>query len=807
MKLRITLKAVTAAAIVIAVIAFAPLFPACDTFWFTEEKEMELLSVKIGGLEITTIPSPITSEDWDDEEYDVAVSGFGLVIVKKDADMEGQAITAEATPGATVTWGLAKGGTRPARFNDLRQPVTFERSDFFFFRVFDPERKETKYYRFYPKDASPVKELAALAIAGRDADKVPQETDSPATLATQVSGNYFRGTVYITRGEALKGAIVAATPQDETARIRYAVAASLQAAQREEFSEWEDAERVVVQDEQNKDIPQNHDVMTFTDGNILMVEVKAQNDIANYYGFMVYTERMATVATLKFDGNIVAGKGTEHPIWLNVMPGSYSSADQSIAGFNIAIELEDSEGTADWGVINAVNAGGQPSYTFGLNPTVHFNNKQALVIRVHSPRDTESDIRFYKIQVILKAANFARHPKSDAYEILSHTYPLANAPGEKWDGRILTTAQGTRTLDREPVALTFLLDRVGTFQYQWYTANSWYGGYGFDQDSNIAYDPDVQEQRGDVTVPPTNNPKYDPFVNDCLDIDYFPEPAVPDEKGNISFHNGGNEYYRLPYMGIPISGASGTFTGNGTGITYTPTIDARNRPFITGFSNQTQYYWVKITDDDGLEVYSDRAAIVAEWGEEFSMGKPLGKKVAKKHYIVETHAYMPLYAAEPGLKDNPRNALPFKAGNHGDQYLIPMTFPPGFNIKDYSVVTCQALFFLADGRPWIQNWTQGDFGFADAAGDRLVLWYNLTNDNATRGLDGTGNEPANSGLDVAPGNLIVQPAGTKAIKRLPPFAGKDDYGRDKPATGDKDAQGWFTPYIEIVELRFEGPKR
>jgi hypothetical protein len=35
------------------------------------------------------------------------------------------------------------------------------------------------------------------------------------------------------------------------------------------------------------------------------------------------------------------------------------------------------------------------------------------------------------------------------------------------------------------------------------------------------------------------------------------------------------------------------------------------------------------------------------------------------------------------------------------------------------------------------------------------------------------------------------------------------YGADerpKPKENN-DAQGWFTPYIEIVELRFEGPVR
>jgi hypothetical protein len=799
MKLRVTLKAAKATVIAAAVMAFAFLFSACESYWFYPEVELGLTSVKIGDLEITTIPAPILGEDWDDEEYEVAGSDLGFVIVKKEADLQGQTVSAVPNvPTAIVTWGLAKGGSRPARFNDQRAPATFDKTDFFFFKVFDPDKDETKYYRFFPRDASIVKELSGLSVAGRDSDKIPTNVPDMDILAENSNELKFKGQVYITRKEALEGALVAATPKDVDARIRYAVAANTAQAIAGNFGDWVAAERVVVQDEQNKDITQGHYVMTFTDGNIIAVEVTAQNDEVNYYGFQVYTERMAAIADLKFDGVSVAGKGVQHAQWGDVAAGSFASADQNdITGFNVTIQLEDSEGWAEWGVLNTVGINNQPSYTRGLDLRQKFNHKQALAIKVHSPRDNAIDVRYYKIEVNLLAANFRRHPQSAAYEITSHTYPTTPVVvgQDKEDNniiqnRILTTASGTRQLDKPIEPLSFELDRelTGTVSYQWYTANSWYGGYGFDQDNNIAFDPAVKTDGG--------NAAYDPVTNAILDKDYFPNPFAPDEKGNISLHNGGNQYYRLPYMGMPIAGA--------TQATYTPTITAKNRPFITGFSNQTQYYWVVVTAN-GLKATSDRAAIVAEWGEEFNQGVPQPTtKVAKKHHIVDLHAYMDPNAA--GLKGSPRNAAPFKAGNHGDQYLIPITFPAGFDIKDYKMVTCQAFFYLADGRPWIQNWTQGDFGFADANEQSLVLWYNVTNDNATRGLSGTGNDPTGSGLDEVPAFLIVKPAGTKPMKELPPFAGVDRDGRDRPAANN-DAQGWFTPYIEIVELRFEGPAR
>jgi hypothetical protein len=807
------MKAVTAA----AVIAFALLFSACTANWFFPEIELGLVSVKIGDLEITAIPAPIPGEDWDDEEYEVAASDLGFVIVKREAQMENVSISAEANvPTAVVTWGLAKGGSRPARWSDVRAPATFDKSDFFFFKVYDTETREAKYYKFFPRDASIVKELASLAVAGRDPDKVPVNAPDMATLASNILNGNFRGQVDITRAEAVEGSLVAATPQDGTARIEYAIAANITQAQAGNFGDFEDADRVVVQDEQNKDITQGHHVMTFEDGNILAVKVIAQNDDENYYAFMVTAGRMAIIANLSFGTtrgtDVVAGKGTQSYIWENVLPGSYATADQPIGGFNINIELADVEGEAEWVWLTSVGVLDPPTtFTPGLSLTQQFSSGEALAIRVRSARrvlglvTTDADARYYKIEVNLIAANFSRHPQSDAYEIKSHTYQPANAPDEAWHGRILIDASGNRTLDREIAPLTFQLDRAGTYEYQWYSANSWYGGYAFDRDGRIADDPGT--------------------IRDY----YHPNPSQYDEKGNISFHNGGNQYYRLSIPGRPIPGASGTFTGNGTGVTYTPTIDASNRPFIfPGFSNQTQYYWVKVTDRSNpskpLTAVSDRAAIVTEWGREFEKGIPKATPLIKKHHIVDLHAYM---GSSPyGLMGNPRNPTPFKAGNHGDQYLIPLTFPPGFNIKDYSVVTCWAKFYLADGKEWIQNWTQGDFGFANAAGEKVVLWYNLTNDNATRGLGSTGNEPQGGGLDEIPAYLVVQPAGTKPMKQMPPFSGKmsgavptppatwpqgytDVYGaddRDKPAENN-DAQGWFTPYIEIVELRFEGPAR
>jgi hypothetical protein len=129
-----------------------------------------------------------------------------------------------------------------------------------------------------------------------------------------------------------------------------------------------------------------------------------------------------------------------------------------------------------------------------------------------------------------------------------------------------------------------------------------------------------------------------------------------------------------------------------------------------------------------------------------------------------------------------------------------MQTPPGFDVNDYTVATVQALFWLKDGTPWIQNWTQGDIGFVQSDDSELV-YYNLTNNNGTLGLVAGGKEPGGGSLNLAPKGIIVKPAGEKPPNDLPPF------NADGTPARNNEAQGWFTGFIEVVEVRFEGPAR
>jgi len=753
MKLRITIG------IGIAAILFAVGFSACKTEYIdTYKPEAKLLSIKIGELLVaeTSIPVPVDEIGWQDEDFDMYSAEFNVIAFKQEGDLVDAKFEPKVSRGAKVKWGVANRTVRPNDFYDTRVPATFDAQDFIYFMVTSEDNKITSYYRFATYLSSPVKELSSIKVAGREGDM------DKCFAASTWNGGVFPGIIHITGTEAT-GATIEAVPWADTASLRYAVTPNAK----------------------SEPIFGEGNTLPFEDGNFLYVEVTAENSEVNIYSFTVYVSRIATIKKLTFispntsleNRNFEAlGKGTGKYTWSDHSgAGSFESPHQG-AGFKFAVELDDPDGHWEWAYINSTSLpGSPPSFTASggndATPFQLFANERYLAIKV-IPKNRAAGINgsqadyYYKVKVKLLAADFKVQPKPAWYK------------------------QGETA---EP--LDFELDRdIANASYRWYEANSWYGGYGFDSKGRIG-------GKGAIIADPYFGGEDEDVVDGiAYNVSAWHVKQL-DEKNNVSLHNGGNEFYRLPTPGTPVPSADG-----GTSKQFTP--KTTYKPFLAGFSAEIHYYWVVVTDTDtGLTATSARAFVVTEWNQTYNLGQTVGAPFAqdKEHYIVDLHAYQT--SGAKGLQKPPRNEKPFIAGNHGDEYRIPINFEDGFDVYDYTVFTAQALFFLADGRPWIQNWTQGDIGFGwdnpeTGAYEELVLWYNLTNDNATRGLESSGNAPVGGGLKVKPGYVVIKPAGTKPLNKMPPF--EDDGLTPKK---NNDAQGWFTPYIELCELRFEGPSR
>jgi hypothetical protein len=737
-------------------------FTACENqvadIYDPEEAQLLSLRIGVGNIDVvlseSKIPAPTDNTLWNDEDnFDLyGMESLPMSLKAEDFFDNSVRFFPSVSKGAKVKWGAASRTVRPNDYYDTRVPAIFSEGEFIYFMVTSENDKTTNYYRFATYLSSPVKELSAITLAGREGD---MNTVSPDT---EWNGpRVTPGLLYITQSEAAS-ATVDAVAKDARSTLRYAKTSSATTA---------------------PSFGDSNVINNIGDGEFLWIEVVAENEEDKYvYCFRIYTGRIATIKKLTFKTDSeeyeATGKGTAKNIWSdNTGAGSFESPHQPAAGFSFAVELEETNGRWQYAKASSIPSSAPAWVSPDSNsetPTFLFSHNDYLLIKVIPPNRAAGDARadyYYKVRVGLLAADFKVQPKSHAYKA-----------------------------NEAAVALEFELDRElpAGATYRWYEANSWYGGYGFDSMGRIGGKGEIiaDAQFGNDDKGTIDGIAYDVSGWHVKDLD---------EKNNVSLHNGGNQYYRLPTPGKPIPGA--------TGPTYTPTTN--RRPFLGSSTVETHYYWVEITAGN-LKAVSKRAVILTEWGTKYNLGKPTSEEVEKDHYIIDLYAYQTEGAY--GLKAPPRNAAPFKAGNHGDSYWIPVTFPDTFNIMDYSDFTAQALFFLADGRPWIQNWTQGDIGFGRTKeggtkgnpddGEEIVLWYNLTSDMASRGLASSGNaglSGAGSGLAETPEYIVVKPAGTKKITLMPPF------NADGTPQNTGDAQGWFTPYIELCEVRFEGPPR
>jgi hypothetical protein len=733
--------------------------------------EAFMTGLSIKTVRIEDIPQqPIESLNYDDDDFNISGAPIATAALERSSDTVQARFTPTVSKGARVRWGIGTIEMRPFTYNDLRVPASFEDGEIVYFRVTSEDGEITNYYRWLAWVRSPVVELAEVYIGIYETHT---ETNDQGTTVTVVDVDQRQLAVLPTGSPKLETAIVA-NPGSISIMVSEANQAEIKVTP---FSASSTIRYALVNDSAARPTFGTTNTFNLNDQTFLYVEVTAENkvDVA-YYKFRVDVGRIATIKKLSLTGSInnpdaelqIVSRGTQNSNWGNVIPGSFQTADMPSAGFGVQFEPDDPKAKVSYALVANRNASAPAS--FDSPNKVVFNGTNILAVKVES--DNGRATRYYKIGVELLAAGFKKHPKSDYYYYYNADTIVGNPPNTiNWYTYAkLTNVNpnhanflGDRGGQSKVKPLSVELDREGTFTYQWYEANSWYGGYGFDSNGKILYYM-------------TGNPEAVPetgFVEDDYHKAFF------DEKKNVSFHNGGNQFYRLEYPGRIIPGE--------TNPTFTPKIEDK-RPFIDGFTSETHYYWVVVTDTAGRKAVSKRAAIVTE------------RDPAKKHHIVDL--VEDLYEL-----DGSGNKVYWNAKNQNaftfqrETYKIPVQIPSTFNINDYTISMVQALFWLKDGTPWIQNWTQGDIGFEDANGATLI-YYNLTNNNGTLGLVGGGKEPGGGSLTATPKYLIVKPAGEKPVSQLPPF--ESDGVTPQP---NNDAQGWFCGFIELVEVRFEGPAR
>jgi hypothetical protein len=720
--------------------------------------EAILTALSIGNVEAETIPAAIESIEWDNWDTELYGEGFETMSFNRESDVTRVRIIPTASDRSRTEWGIGDRSTRPAVFTDTRVPASFSANDYVYIKVVSEDTTITNYYRFYARVFNSVTHLADVFIDGKRFNIKEGGGEWDSVPDTQV------GDIALTTIQAVtNGVEIEAVGFDSTSTFQFAKVAG---------EDGGDVEPVFF--------PNNR--FNFEDQDYFYVEVTAQNTVDKaYYKFKVSVARIATIAKLSLSNIEVTGKGIPNDAWDKVLVGSFADAHykQPGAGYAIDIVLDDPAGSYQYSLLSTPKDNENTANYVDTGP-IKFGKAEGsgLVIKITS--ENEEAWNYYKIEVELLATKFLQQPRSAAYY---YYHPVA---ANEWD-YVSPTVFESET----PEELDFVLEQYGNYSYQWYESNSWYGGYGFDIDGRIT-------TSGSANTAETWEAG---FIVDEFHVREY------DEKANITIFNGGNNNARYVIPGRAIS-ASTTPPLNpenfnlaqGAGNKYTPKINFR--PFLPKYTNETHYYWVVITDlDTGYELTSERAVIVSE------------RNKNKKHHVFDVNNY---YAVDGTTKIAFKNQEPFE--KKFDKYKIPLHFEGDFNINDYSTMYAQAKFYLKDGTPWIQNWTNGNISF-EVDGAIKVLYYNLTSDGASKGLANGGNEPAGSGINETPTHVVIEPSGddTKGPNKdgFPPLGsdGKPLSKTEDPnnwifdGTSAGNLQGWFCGYIELVEFRFEGPAR
>ena len=344
----------------------------------SDEGSSEALLSDITLREISPgIPDPFPKAQWNDEYgfFDIFDPAYSkTVYFNNSVDMVGVPISAKASSGASVAYGLMTGGDRPAAFSSV-STMTFAASQALIVRVTSEDGGTVNYYRFVMMLQSTDSNLSSLTVAG-----VTATIGNPGNNWNTVSNP---GTVGLSN-KLKNDAQVAGIPSSENATVEYGVALGI--GVEPAFSDT--------------------DVLNFTDGNMLYIRVTAEDGITrSFYRIEVQIGRDATLQSVVLGETEVQVLGTPRPAWGNgtwtsSQRGSYQADErQPAGGFDIAVTTKDQEAEAHWTWINT-SIIAEPS-NFAQDAQVEFPpDSSDLIIRVTA---ANGSLNYYRIRIITKS--------------------------------------------------------------------------------------------------------------------------------------------------------------------------------------------------------------------------------------------------------------------------------------------------------------------------------------------------------------------------------------------------------------------
>jgi len=352
-----------------------------------ENTGAKLTSITISGIKANKIPTPIPFRIWNDDDEDFSDPEYTeTVYLNTIDDFTDVVIKVGASAGAKVTFGLSYGFDRPDTFSS-NNTLDIINGQALYVRVTSEDGKTTNFYRFDIRPKSANSQLSTLKVGTLTAD-----LGRPATTWNGVT-NTNKGSLNLSN--ALKtNAQLVGTPVVSTATVKYAVPKPTTATP--VFSDT--------------------DTYTFADGDVLYVEVTAENKTdVSYYKIDVLIGRDATLLSVKIGGEEADTLGIPRKNWGN---GRYTADQRGTCqapgkmpaeGFTVEIVPTDSEAIVEWTKITPPKAqqGNDnvdvtcPTEWDGTSPCIFPMDASDLVIFVTSSNGQNTN--YYRVRFIAKS--------------------------------------------------------------------------------------------------------------------------------------------------------------------------------------------------------------------------------------------------------------------------------------------------------------------------------------------------------------------------------------------------------------------
>ena len=363
-KLQIIAKTGIALAVMSLMVMFAGCPQATDP---TVGDEAILSSVTVANVEPEgDIPTPITKEDWDDNDvYLSTLDGVtGYVYLPNQDALTDAAIKATASSGAKIAFGMGDDSNRAAIEFNKTSPITFNAYEFLYIRVTSEDGKTVNYYRFQILTVSTNANLSTVTIA-----------DVNASVGTGVAvwSDATAGSVSLSNTQKAQAKVEAAT-SFETATVKFAKVTG-------------DGEPVFG----------DTDTFDVADGDFIYIEVTAADgETKLIYKVEVWIGRNADLSAITFGDADVDGMGTPAAALGDVVAGYVLfRTTQPAGGYSVTITAEDPEAAIKYAY------GGGNVTTVGTEYTgaaqIIFADSEFLYVEVTSANGNVKN--YYKIQV------------------------------------------------------------------------------------------------------------------------------------------------------------------------------------------------------------------------------------------------------------------------------------------------------------------------------------------------------------------------------------------------------------------------